>query len=92
VSAVAILMTEAELEALVDRRIALAQSAASKPGEPETLSLKEAAALLGVHRHTVPNLIRDKGLPCIPIGKRRMKFQRSALLLWMAERQKAKEL
>lgn len=83
-SAVAIVMTEAELEALIDRRIAAANA---KPPIVEQclLTLNEVALLLGLSRKTVAKCIREEGLPCTPYG-RVNRFDRAAVLAWNAAR------
>jgi excisionase family DNA binding protein len=81
-SAVAIVMSEAELEAFVDRRI---QAAKAAPVEKELLTLNEVSTLLGLSRKTVTKLVREAGLPCTPYG-RVSRFDRAAVLAWNAER------
>jgi excisionase family DNA binding protein len=80
-SNVAIVLTEAELEALIDRRIELR---APKP-EKEFLTLNEVAELLNISRQTVAKHAREDGLPCAPHG-RTYRFNRAAVLAWEAAR------
>ena len=80
--AVAIVMTEAELEALIDRRI---QAAKAAPTEKQLLTLNEVSALLGLSRKTVTKLVREAGLPHTPYG-RVSRFDRAAVLAWNAAR------
>lgn len=82
-SAVAILMTEAELEALVDRRIAA--SKALPAVEKQLLTLNEVSSLLGLSRKTVAKHMRESGLPHTPYG-RVSRFDRTAVLAWNAAR------
>jgi excisionase family DNA binding protein len=82
-SAVAILLTEAELEALIDKRIAAAK--AVPVVEKQVLTLDEVSTLLGVSRKTVLKNIRENGLPHTPYG-RVNRFDRAAVLAWNAER------
>ncbi len=82
-SNVAILMTEAELEALVDRRI---QASKALPAvEKQLLTLNEVSTLLGLSRKTVTKLVREDGLPRTPYG-RVNRFDRAAVLAWNASR------
>lgn len=81
-SNVAILMTEAELEAFVDRRIAASKTSVV---EKELLTLNEVSALLGLSRKTVTKLVREGGLPHTPYG-RVSRFDRAAVLAWNAAR------
>lgn len=82
-SAVAIVMTEAELEAFVDRRI---QAAKALPVvEKQLLTLNEVSALLGLSRKTVAKFVRESGLPHTPYG-RVSRFDRATVLAWNAER------
>ena len=80
-SAVAIVLTPAELEDLIDKRIALA----TRPPEKQVLNLNEVSALLGVSRKTVAKCMRDEGLPHTPYG-RVSRFDRAAVLAWNAAR------
>lgn len=83
-SNVAILLTEAELEALIDRRIALA---VTTQHEKEILNLTEVCVLLGVTRKTVSRYMRE-GMPHTPVspGSRVNRFHRSQVLAWWLAR------
>jgi len=80
-SAVAIVLTEAELEALIDKRIALA----SRPAEKQVLTLNEVSELLDLSRKTVVKYMREEGLPHTSYG-RVSRFDRAAVLAWNAAR------
>lgn len=82
-SAVAIVLTEAELEALIDRRIAAAK--ALPVVEKQLLTLNEVAKLLDLSRKTVAKYMREEGLPHTPYG-RVSRFDREAVLAWNASR------
>lgn len=82
-SAVAIVMSEAELEAFVDKRIAA--SKAQPVIEKQLLTLAEVVTLLGLSRKTVSRCIREEGLPFTPYG-RVNRFDRDAVLAWNAAR------
>ena len=49
-----------------------------------TLSVREAAELIGISKPTVYQLIRENQLPCIHAGKK-IVIARQALLDWMSE-------
>ena len=59
-SAVAILLSEAELEALIDKRIAAAK--AVPVVEKQLLTLDEVSTLLGLSRKTVTKHVRENGI------------------------------
>jgi excisionase family DNA binding protein len=82
-SAVAVVMTQDELEALIDARIAADKA---KPVvEKQLLTLNEVAKLLGLSRKTVAKYMREEGLPHTPYG-RVSRFDRAAVLAWNASR------
>jgi excisionase family DNA binding protein len=76
-------MTQAELEALVDSRIAAAM--ALPVVEKQLLTLNEVSTLLGLSRKTVAKYVREEGLPHTPYG-RVSRFDRAAILAWNAAR------
>ncbi len=82
-SAVAILLTESELEALIDKRIAAAKTVPVV--EKQLLTLDEVSTLLGLSRKTVVKYVRESGLPATPYG-RVSRFDRAAVLAWNAAR------
>jgi excisionase family DNA binding protein len=51
------------------------------------LTIREAAAYLGVCTRTVRNLVDRDGLPCVLISRRCIRFRRSTLDAWAAERE-----
>ncbi len=84
-SGLAILMTEEELDARIEQKVALALAAAAAAGPKETLTLTEVCALLAVTRRTVLTFIQERGLPHTPIGPRKNRFIRSEVLAWWAK-------
>lgn len=82
-SAVAILLSEAELEALIDRRIAAAKTLPVV--EKELLTLSDVSVLLNLSRKTISKYVREEGLPHSPHG-RVNRFDRAAVLAWNAAR------
>lgn len=82
-SNVAILLTEAELEAFVDKRIAAAK--ALPVVEKQLLTLNEVSTLLGLSRKTIAKYVREEGMPHSPHG-RVNRFDRAAVLAWNAAR------
>lgn len=81
----AILLTEAELEALIDRRIAVASEVPKV--EKELLTLNEVSVLLSLSRKTIAKYVREEGMPHSPHG-RVNRFSRSAVLAWNEARVK----
>jgi excisionase family DNA binding protein len=80
-SAVAIILDQTELEALIDKRIAAAK--ATPVVEKQLLTLNEVCTLLGLSRKTVVKEMRENGLPHTPYG-RVSRFDRAAVLAWNA--------
>lgn len=80
-SSVAILMTQEELEALIDRRVSAALLTVA-PAPAELMSLAQVCELMGVTRATVAKWIREDGFPHVPIGNRTNRFKRSEVLAW----------
>ena len=75
-----------ELEAQVDSlketmaRVVMAKS------EDVLMSTKEIAPILGVKHHkTVERWVRERGLPCVRIG-RNLRFRLGDVLRWLAQR------
>ncbi len=49
---------------------------------PEVMTMKQAAAYLGIHRQTAYNLAQDGKLPCQKVGGQ-WRFRRSVLERWL---------
>lgn len=84
-----VVLTADQLEALVSRAVtdALAKAGANAPAD--VLSCEQAAELIGVHPHTVPKLVRDKGLPTLRRIGKLWRFSRRDVLAWLAHRKSA---
>jgi excisionase family DNA binding protein len=76
---------EAKLEAMTQE---LAKRGSGKKTE-ELLTSKEIAPYLGVtHPKTIERWVREKGLPCVRIG-RNLRFRLGDVLLWLAQRKES---
>lgn len=82
-----VVLSEEELEALLERAVRKAAPAASSvdSAPPEVLTRKQAADLLQVDPHAIPDLVNDEGLPYAKLG-REWRFLRSEVLAWMSAR------
>ena len=73
---------EAEAQALKEQIAKLATG----PVEERLLTSKEIAPYLGLSHHkTVEKWVREKGLPCVRIG-RNLRFRLGDVLRWRAQR------
>ena len=79
----------AELEKQVDAlKEALARVVLSKTDDV-LMSTKEIAPYVGVsHPKTVERWVREKGLPCVKIG-RNLRFRLGDVLRWLAQRKES---
>ena len=79
----------AELEKQVDAlKEALARVVLSKTDDV-LMSTKEIAPYVGVsHPRTVERWVREKGLPCVKIG-RNLRFRLGDVLRWLAQRKES---
>jgi len=55
----------------------------------ETITAEEAAAIVGLSTWTIYNLARQRQIPCIRIGCRRVLFRRSSILAWLEAQEAA---
>jgi hypothetical protein len=85
-----VVLPVADLEALIERAVrrALEAQAANAAPEPEWLDTKGVAALLGVHPRSVPQYVRRDGLPCKRLGPKTVRYERAAVLAWIASRRR----
>ncbi len=85
VSAVAIVLDQAELEALIDRRVEAKLTAlrADPAAEKTILDVREVAALLGKHPKTIRKLVKERGLPVLNATGREPRFSRAKVLAWL---------
>lgn len=81
-SAIAVLAAS-EVEALVERVVD--RLLAERAETPEYLDAEQAAALLGVSRRSLPQLVRRDGLPVHRVG-RLYRFRRDAVVAWLEHR------
>lgn len=84
------LVHEAQLAEISDKFDAIAE-AMSRPSPvgkgDELLTSKQVAPLLGVtHHKTVERWVRERGLPCVRIG-RNLRFRQSDVLRWQAHQE-----
>jgi excisionase family DNA binding protein len=54
--------------------------------KPEILTPKEVAELLRVSTRKINRLVAEGQIPCVRIGKRRIRFKREAIMKWFRER------
>ena len=72
-----------EVEALVTR--VLERALAARAETPDYLDAEQAAALLGVSRRSLPQLVRRDGLPVHRVG-RLYRFRRDEVIGWLEHR------
>jgi excisionase family DNA binding protein len=53
--------------------------------KPEILTPKEVAEILRVSRRKINQLVTEGQIPCVKIGKRRIRFKREAIMKWFRE-------
>jgi excisionase family DNA binding protein len=53
--------------------------------KPEILTPKEVAEMLRVSRRRINQLVAEGQIPCVRIGKRRIRFKREAIMKWFRE-------
>ena len=51
----------------------------------QLIDIKGVAALLGVSASTIKNWVREKGLPCIRISRRSVRYSQAAVMKWALE-------
>ena len=56
----------------------------SSPGTKMTVSVQEAAAMIGISKPTMYALIREGDIPCVHVGKK-IVIARQAILDWLSE-------
>lgn len=84
----AILISLADLEAVIERAVARALDAhAPREDEPQWLTTREVAELIGVQPRSVPQLVK-RGLPVRKIGPKTSRFERAAVVAWIEGRRK----
>lgn len=81
-TAIAVLSTS-DVEGLVERVVA--RLLAARAETPEYLDAERAAALLGVSRRSLPQLVRRDGLPVHRVG-RLYRFRRDEVIAWLERR------
>jgi excisionase family DNA binding protein len=83
-------MTVADLEALMLRTVKKAFAERTEAELKEVMNFKELCELVDASAPTVRRWIRDDDLPHAKLGGRRgrtiLKFRRSEVLAWLAER------
>lgn len=88
-SNVAIVMTEEELDARIEQRVAAVLAKLGPVQQKENLTMSDVCELLGVSRKTVGGYIKNDGMPAIPIGKREHRFSRAKVLEWWHARERS---
>ena len=82
-----VVISAADLRLLVREEVADALAKAGARDAPgEILSCEQAAELIGVHPHTVPKLVRAKGLPTLRRIGKLWRFKRSDVMAWLAKK------
>jgi len=59
-------------------------------GKPEVLTPNDVAEILRVSRSKINQLIAADGIPFVRIGKRRIRFNREAVMKWFREQESKK--
>lgn len=54
----------------------------------ETLTVAEAAQIIGIHEDTLYTMVRQKQIPHVRC-RRRILFRKETILLWMAQQEQA---
>lgn len=85
-----VVLPVSDLEALVRRAVrdALEDQRANEPPAPEWLTTAEVAALIGVHPRSVAQYVRRDGLPSKRLGPKTVRYERAAVLAWIAARKR----
>lgn len=80
----AIVLTQSEIEELIDKRIALALAEVkSDTTNKPILNTQEVAALLGKHPKTIRKLVLERGLPVNKESGREPRFVRDDVMAWL---------
>jgi len=53
--------------------------------KPEILTPNEVADILRVSRRKINQLVAEGQIPCVRIGKRRIRFNRETVMKWVRE-------
>ena len=59
-------------------------------GKPEVLTPNDVAEILRVSRSKINQLVAADGIPFVRIGKRRIRFNREAVMKWFREQESKK--
>jgi len=81
-----VVTTAEQLRAIVADGVAEALAKVGPRKEVDTMTCGQAAALIGVHPHTVPRLVRSEGLPTLRRVGRCWRFSRRDVTSWLAQR------
>lgn len=79
-------MTQEQLKQLVVDAVKMATGVRE---QKPYLTEDEVAEMLGVHKQTVRNYVKQRGLPAIRLSEREVRFERGALLDWIDSHRKA---
>ncbi len=78
-----IVLTQAEIEALIDSRIEARLSQVATESNKDVLSMAEVAQLLGKHPKTIRKLVLNRGLPVSNSAGREPRFIRADVMAWL---------
>jgi excisionase family DNA binding protein len=82
-SGVALLLSEVELEALIDKRVETKLAALALVKQKDVMNVREVAELLGKHPKTIRKLVIERGLPVLKTTGNEPRFMRAAVLSWL---------
>ncbi len=82
---VAIVLSESDLEALIDKRVEAKLTAlrVAPAAEKTVLNVREVAALLSKHPKTIRKLVKERGLPATNTTGKEPRFIRADVMAWL---------
>lgn len=81
-----VVVSPEELGRIVEAAVRRALEARIEGSPADWLDTKGAAALIKVHPRSIVRLVRDEGLPVVKLGPKTLRFEREAVLRWLARR------
>ena len=85
-AAAVIVISPEELSRIVEAAVRRALDARIEGSPADWMDTREAAALIKVHPRSITRLVRDEALPCVKLGPQTFRFERAAVLRWLASR------
>ena len=80
------MLSPADLEVIVERAVRRALDGRASAEPADYLTTRQCAELVGVHPRSIVRLVRDEGLPAVRLGGKTMRYERAAVLAWLARR------